>query len=195
MRKIFIVGYHSSGKDEIAEDLRSMGLRVGTLFNNLPDTNDPTQYGMNQLHYTNNDIHEIFENKAFVFLHEIHESVKPYYEGLTFHEYQNNDIFVVSPNQLNSISNIPDDIVYVWLDNNLQNRKSRYQDEKRKYNFKLQDEIEKKNTEDFLNIIYANNKNGALLYFFNEDPKRVSAIVASIYLHTDLLAIYKTRLK
>ena len=53
--KTFILGFHGSGKQEIADILRKEGIKVGKLFTNLPT--------FNNLSYQN---YEYFEKILFI---------------------------------------------------------------------------------------------------------------------------------
>ena len=109
-----------------------------------------------------------------------------YYEGISFFEYQENDVFVMTPDQFFSVSKFDNDVVFVWLDNNVSQRKYTFRREKRKYDFEVQESIEREYMQDFIDRLYEY----PVLYFFNEEPERVSAILYSVITHPDLLEKY-----
>lgn len=194
--KFFIIGLHASGKHEIAHMLEDMGLKYGRLFTshdiglgNLP------AYAANEYeHYDAMDIHDIFENNAYIFMHEHQDpcimSSYKCFEGLSKYAYDNNDVFVLSLDQFMDIpsNNIPSDAVFVWLDNIKNNRYNRYRIEKCEYNFSNREELEKKDIKEFTKTLYSNAKN--IIYFTNEEPCRIATIIYSIHKHPDLLNLF-----
>ena len=54
------------------------------------------------------------------------------------------------------------------------------------------DRIEKSNMSDFIKNIY-NFPKSHLIYFFNEDPQRVAAIIYALVKHPDLLPIFEKK--
>jgi hypothetical protein len=88
-----------------------------------------------------------------------------------------------------SQSAIKEDICFVWLDNNKDERLMRYRREKREYNFTSREEIERRDVASFFKTMYSFN-NSKLLYFVGEEPGRVAAIVYSLIKHPELIDIY-----
>jgi hypothetical protein len=196
--KYIIIGMHSSGKHEIADILENNGIKCGKLFTNLDTHLMPSVYnGLNYEQYTIKDVNDIFENNAYIFLQDfpfgdnINALSCKYYEGLSTYEFENNDVFVMSPDQLFSISptSIKDDVIFVWLDNPKKERLNRYYAEKRSYNFSDREEIENKDATSFVKALYGFDKSN-VLYFTNEDPVRVAAILYSLIIYPDLLPIF-----
>lgn len=196
--KFFIIGMHASGKHEIARQLENLGMKYGKCFSSVPNVNNVENlYAKGEFEqYNVMDISEVFENNAYIFIQEqpdniLNVSAHKYFEGLSKYTYDTNDVFVLSPDQFMSIalSNIPQDAVYIWLDNTKTNRQNKYKTEKREYIFNEREYIEKKDIKDFVKSLY-NIANGKLLYFTNEDPGRVSAIIYSMYKHDDLINTY-----
>jgi hypothetical protein len=196
--KFFIIGMHASGKHEIAHQLENLGMKYGKCFSSVPNVNNVENlYAKGEFEqYNIMDISEVFENNAYIFIQEqpdniLNVSAHKYFEGLSKYTYDTNDVFVLSPDQFMSIalSNIPQDAVYIWLDNTKTNRQNKYKMEKREYIFNEREYIEKKDIKDFVKSLY-NIANGKLLYFTNEDPGRVSAIIYSMYKHDDLINTY-----
>ena len=200
--KYIIIGMHSSGKQEVVDILENYGVHCGRLFTNLQNSAEPNIYnGSNYEQYSSKDIHDVFENNAYIFMHEfpfgddismlnLVNSAK-YYEGLSLYEFENNDVFVMSPDQLFSISpsSIKDDICFIWLDNTKKERLNRYYAEKRTYSFSNREDLETKDSNAFVKFLYGFEK-GRVLYFTNEDPARVASVVYSLIKHPDLLDIY-----
>lgn len=194
--KYIIVGLHSSGKQKVADILSSWGDRCGKIFSNLPKPSDMIYNSTNYESFESKDVYDIFENNAYIFLQEIYTNslyfhVDKYYEGLSKYSFDNNDIFILSPDQLLNIppNVIKEDICFVWLDNTEQNRLNRYIDEDRKYNFAERDEYEKKDIGAFMKYMYTFNKS-AVIYFNNEEPSRIAAIIHSLLIHPDLYDIF-----
>lgn len=197
--KYFIIGLHSSGKQEVVDILENLGVNCGRLFTNLDESYRTDIYnGGNYELYAVQDINSIFENNAYIFMQEvpllgdINVCAYKFYEGLTTHEFENNDVFVISPDQLFSINptSIKDDICFIWMDNTKSNRINRYYSEKRSYSFTNREEIEKKDSTSFVKALYEFNRSD-VLYFTNEDPYRVAAVIYSLIKHPDLLDVYK----
>lgn len=196
--KYFIVGLHASGKQEVNDILKEHGVKCGNIFTNLKkdEYNAKNIYNNNYEYYDISEINKIFENNAYIFIHDIpgifNVSAFKYFEGLSKYEFDNNDVFVLSPDQVLNIvpSSIKEPICFVWLDNKKSNRKSRYIQENRTYNFNEREAIEKHDINAFVKSLY-NTPNSCVLYFTDEEPDRVSAIIYSAIKHPDLLDIYK----
>ena len=196
--KYIIIGMHCSGKQEVADILENNGVRCGRLFTNLDNPTASTIYnGSNYEQYSSKDINDIFENNAYIFLQEfpfgnvLMTSVCKHYEGLSLYEFENNDVFVMSPDQLFAISpaSIKDDITFIWMDNPKKNRLNRYYSEKRTYSFYNREDIELKDASSFVKFLYGFDKSN-VLYFTNEEPSRIAAIIYSAIQHPDLLPMY-----
>lgn len=191
---------HGSGKHEVADILESNNIRCGRLFTNLDKDNLSTSsiYNYNKYeYYSSHDVNDIFENNAYIFLQEfpftenLIATVNKYYEGLSLYEFENNDVFVLSPDQLFAISptSIKDDVTFIWMDCSKKERLGRYHNERRNYNFYNREDIELKDVSSFVKFLYGFDKSN-VLYFTSEDPNRVAAIVYSAIKHPDLLPIY-----
>lgn len=186
--KFIIVGLHSSGKQQVIKDLASLGVRTGKIFRNTSNVKSSI-YTLSDIVYTCDDINAITENQSYVFIKENRRSAIPFFEGLSSYEFMSNEVFVMSPDQFNDVPEFPKNVCFVWLDNSQSNRRLRHNAEKRKYDFNMQDDYETQDMNDFITRIYDND----ILYFNNEEPKRVSAIIYSLLRHPELLNIYKTR--
>lgn len=197
--KYIIIGMHSSGKQEVADILENNGIKCGRLFTNLDNPSAPEVYnGSNYEQYTYKDINEIFENNAYVFMQEfpfgdeqLNVSACKYYEGLSLYEFENNDVFIMSPDQLFTVSptSIKDEVTFIWLDNPKKDRMNRYHAERRTYSFYNRENIEFKDSGSFVKFLYGFDKS-RVLYFTNEDPMRIAAIIYSVVKHPELLPIY-----
>lgn len=191
--KIFIVGKQCSGKTDVLDECEALGLRVGREFCNIKSKEihiDP-KYEL----YSIDDIDKIFENNAYISITGIDESgvLDGYmgYRGLSLYTFDNSDIMLLHPQQVCALNkkSITDQIVFIWLDNNRDNRIHRYAEKKHTYNFIEIEDIESQFDADFIKTIY-NFPNSKLLYFNNEDPDRVAAIAYAIIMHPDLLDIF-----
>ena len=196
--KYIIIGMHGSGKQEVADILENNGVRCGRLFTNLDNLSTPSVYNSsNYEQYTSKDINDIFENNAYVFIQEfpftenLVVTANKYYEGLSLYEFENNDVFVMSPDQLFAISptSIKDDVTFIWLDCSKKERLARYHNERRTYSFYSREDIELKDSSSFVKFLYGFDKSN-VLYFTSEEPNRVAAIIYSTIKHPDLLPIY-----
>ena len=190
--KFIIIGMHGSGKHEIAHQLQEMGLKYGKNFSNA-DPN-PNIYGEHE-QYDNQDITDIFENNAYIYIHEhqdqfVINSLKSF-EGLSKYTYDNNDVFIMSPDQFMAIpnNNMPDDVIWVWLDNTKTNRYNRFKCDGLEYDFNYRERLEKFDIKEFVKSLY-NVTDSNLIYFTNEDPNRIATIIYSIYTHPDLLNVF-----
>ena len=196
--KYIIIGMHGSGKQEVADILENNGIKCGKLFTNLDNPSIPDIYnGSNYEQYSSKDVNDIFENNAYVFLQEfpfgniLNASACKYYEGLSLYEFENNDVFVMSPDQLFAISPtaIKTDVTFIWMDNPKTDRLNRYYTEKRTYSFYNREEIELKDSNSFVKFLYGFDKS-KVMYFTSEEPNRVAAIIYSVIKYPDLLPIY-----
>jgi hypothetical protein len=197
--KYIIIGMHGSGKQEVADILENNGIRCGRLFTNLDNPTASNIYnGSNYEQYSTKDINEIFENNAYIFLQEFpfndaltSVNANKYYEGLSLYEFENNDVFVMSPDQLFAISPaaVKDDITFIWMDNPKKNRLNRYYSERRTYNFYNREDVELKNSSSFVKFLY-NFDRSNVIYFTNEEPSRIAAVIYSAIQHPDLLPMY-----
>ena len=193
--KFFIVGMHCSGKQEILDILENHDVSCGRQFSNLSSPSNQVYNSYNYELYDMVDINEIFENNAYIFINELDSysnlNSYKYYEGLSKYEFDNNDVFSISPDQLLHISkkNINDDVCFIWVDNNKEDRLNRYRSEKREYSFSSREEIEKKDINTIIKTIYNFNKS-KVLYFVNEEPGRVAAVIYSLVKHPELIDIY-----
>lgn len=189
--KYFIVGLHASGKNEAIDILRDNGVKCGNLFTNLESPNEKV-YNYNRYdYYPRQDINTVFENDAYLFIQELNPhqySDEPYYEGISKYTFDENDVFVISPDQLIGINqnSIKEPVCFVWMDSTKSQRISRYKEERRQYNFMERDEIEKRDIDSFVKTLYS-FKNSEVMYFYNEQPQRVATIIETVIKHPDTL--------
>ena len=109
------------------------------------------------------------------------ENSYKYYEGLTKYEFDNNDVFVISPDQFLNIpqNTINEQVCFIWMDNTKEDRLTRYKSEKRSYSFSARESIEKRDIDAFVKTLY-NFNNSKVIYFTNEEPCRVATIVYTL---------------
>lgn len=195
--KYFIIGFNGSGKQEIVDILSSYNIKCGKLFTNALNPSN-TLYNYDKYEqYSATDILNIFENKAYIFIQElqckdnINVTSHKYFEGLSKYTFDNNEVFVLSPDQFISIPpcNFTEDICIIWVDNTRSNRLKRFFDEKRTYNFSEREDIEKRDIDTFVKMIYSTPKSH-VIYFADEEPCRVAAAIYSMIKHPDLIEIY-----
>lgn len=179
--KYIIIGFNGSGKMAVANRLKEMGVSVGQTFRSSDTVN--AQYSLSTTVYDVKEINNLFDNQAYLFIKESSNKANKYYEGISFYEYQNHDVFVMTPDQFNIVPRFDDNVIFVWLDNTTSQRRLRHRMEKRKYDFTRQELIEREYIQDFTDRINDN----AILYFTNEEPERVAAIIYSVIQHPDLL--------
>lgn len=182
--KFIIIGFNGSGKMAVANRLRELEIKVGQTFRSSDTVGN--QYSLSTTVYDVKEINNLFENQAYLFIKESNNKANKYYEGISFYEYQNNDVFVMTPDQFNTVARFDENVIFVWLDNNASQRRSRHRMEKRKYDFTRQERIEQEYVQDFTERIGDN----AILYFMNEDPDRVAAVIYSVIKHPDLLDVF-----
>lgn len=190
--KFFIVGAQGTQKRDLLEIIRQdhPEMRIAKLFSNV----NPEQRGLyrniNDYNiYKENEIRGVFENKAYLFIKEIDEISYNIYEGISLYDFDNSDVISLSPDEMVRIPiNTPlnDDVCIVWLDNNEKNRFNNYKIGKLDYSFKQREEIEKQCMNDFVSNIYS-FPNSKLIYFYNEDVERVSAIIYALYKDNTLI--------
>lgn len=189
--KTIIVGMHSSGKQELFEILTNdYKIPCGRLFTNT-NIND-NRYDF----FSDKDLIELFENKAYIFLKEVDDYSRNLYEGLSLYEYDNNSVFLLSPSQFVAIPQqfFNEPICLIWLDDSKTQRRVRYDYERRTYNFNEQEELERRDLDDFIKTIY-NNKNFHILYFNNEDIERIGSIVYACAKYPDLIFNFEKTFK
>lgn len=180
--KCIVVGMHCSGKQELFDILTKQNVKCGKLFSN--STINDIRYDF----FTDKDVLGIFENRAYMFIKELEEYSRESYEGLSLYEYDNNDVFILSPSQFMSIpiQMFNDDVCLVWMDNSKNNRKERFDEERRSYTFLEVENAEQREMPDFIKTIYGNKK-FHVIYFSNEDIGRISSVVYALTKYNDLV--------
>ena len=194
--KVFVVGKQCSGKTDVLDACEELGLRIGREFCNLKSHVIHIDPKYEQ--YSIDDIDKIFESGAYICITGIDESgvLDGYmgYRGLSLYTFDNSDIMLLHPQQVCAINKkvITDQVVFVWLDNNRDNRIHHYAEKKCTHDFIEVEDIESQFDSDFIKTIY-NFPNSKLLYFNNEDPERVAAIVYALVKHPELLDIFANK--
>lgn len=194
--KYFVIGLHASGKQEVLDNLSKLGVNCGKKFSNIDKPSTNIYNSHNYELYTINDVNEVFENEAYVFIKELQSkhllNTNKYFEGLSKYTFDQNDVFALSPDQFISISpiNVNDEVCFVWLDNTKSYRKNKYYNDKCSYNFNEREEIEKRDMNEFVKSIY-NFPNSHMIYFNNEEPERIATIIYTLIKHPELFKLYK----
>lgn len=193
--KYFIVGLHSTGKQEVVDHLEKMGVKCGKIFSNIEEPSEELYNSKNYELYTNEDINNVFENNAYIFMHELplmqlNFKTGKYYEGLSKYSFDQNEVFILSPNQLLAISpnSINEDICFVWLDSTKTRRSARYHSEHRMYNYQDRENIERKDLGSFVKTLYSYN--APMIYFIDEEPLRVATIIYTTITHPDTFDMF-----
>jgi hypothetical protein len=186
--KFFIVGLHSSGKSDIVDVLERKGISCGHIFSDITTPKDSIYNSYNYELYTTKDVNEVFENDAYLFVKECKIGDQKFYEGLSRHTFENNDVFVLSPDQLlvTSFNNVDEDVCFVWVDNTKSNRYNKYLDDRKTYNFKQREVVETEDLSTFVKTIYTK----PMLYFCNEDPARIASIIYTMVKYPELQEIF-----
>lgn len=186
--KFFIVGLHSSGKSDIVDMLERKGISCGHIFSDITTPKDSIYNSYNYELYTTKDVNEVFENDAYLFVKECKNGNQKFYEGLSRHTFENNDVFVLSPDQLlvTSFNNVDEDVCFVWVDNTKSNRYNKYLDDRKTYNFKQREVVETEDLSTFVKTIYTK----PMLYFCNEDPARIASIIYTMVKYPELQEIF-----
>lgn len=185
--KYLIVGRQGCGLPEIIEEIENMGLSVGHIFRSTRDL-DPQSYTLSRIVYDYTDIEKIEETDSYIFIQESFQKEK-FLEGLSFYEYDRNDISYMG---IDHIVKIPQkvwdkmDVTIIWLDNTYDFRYNYMLENHYKHAFKIQEDNENFNIPGFMERIYDKKH----IYFFNEDPKRVASILYALVKHPDLSDIF-----
>lgn len=194
--KIFVIGRQCSGKTDILNECEELGMSVGREFCNLDSPNlhiDP-KYEK----YSMDDINKIFENNAYVCISGVDEKgiLDGYmgYRGISSYTYDNSEVMLLHPQQVCSLNMgaIKDDVLFVWVDNNRDNRIHKYAEHNYKYDFVELEDVESQCDSDFIKTVY-NFPNSKILYFNNEDPGRVAAIIYALSKHQDLVDVFASK--
>lgn len=193
--KVFIVGKQCTGKLEVLNRLEELGCVVGRPFSNIEEY-DPRIY-MDPAYsmYSELDIERIFEQESYIYIHGCRERGVPNAHmiqfGLSLYTFDGAEVFSLTPEEFLAIQQkkFNEDILIVWLDNTRQDRYVRHNREDRLYNFDQREKEESICDSELCKQIYSVPSAG-VLYFNNEVPERIAAIIYSILKHDDLLSIY-----
>lgn len=191
--KIFITGNNAVGKSDVLCELEKFGISdisIGKRFASLEGLPNECYLDNSTYEYLENtEIIKLFESKSYFFIHENSTFDVSFFEGLSMWSYNKGNVFVLTPSQFLEIPKFEKDNVIVWMDGSVKNRRTRYLENRKKYNFTKLDEHERSLSKPLIEKIYQNEN---VLYFNNEEPSRVAAIIASLILHPELLKIYRT---
>lgn len=189
--KFFIVGAQGTGKRELLEYIQQdhPEMHIAKLFSNV----NPEQKGLyrnieDYVACDEQDIRAVFENNAYLFMNGVDEISYNIFEGISLREFDESDVVMLTPDEMVRIPNMDlgDNICFIWLDNNTKNRFNRYKSKKFNYSFQQRADVEKQCMNDFISNIYS-FPNSKLLYFYNEDPGRISAIIYALYKDNTLI--------
>lgn len=194
--KYFIVGLHSTGKQEVVDHLEKMGVKCGKIFSNIEEPSEEIYNSRNYELYSNEDINDVFENDAYVFIQELPQTTmsfktEKYYEGMSKYSLDQNEVFILSPDQILAISPntlAGEDICFVWLDSTKTRRMARYHNEHRRYNYLDRENIERKDLGAFVKALYAYD--APMIYFIDEEPMRVATIIYTTITHPDTFDMF-----
>lgn len=185
--KYLIIGRQGSGIPEIVEDLEKLGVSVGHIFRSIPEV-DEKSYTLSKIVYDFSDIEKIEETNSYIFIQECFQKEK-FLEGLSFYEYDNNDVIYMG---IDHVAKIPQkvwdkmNVTIIWLDNTYDFRMNYMLENGYKHMYYIQEDNEGFNIAGFTDRVYDKSH----IYFFNEDPKRISAIIYSLVKYPDLLDIF-----
>ena len=192
--KIWLVGPQGTCKRDIYRLLAKNGFRCGKLFTNA--TLDDVKYNKYLYKYFPTEtINDMFENGSNLFVCSCGEDQENIYTGLDFCEYDDNDVFVLTPEQFVGISRqqyLKDGLVvwldggWVWRKNNISYDEYRTPDDPT-YNYNDVERIESSFARHFyraMTELAATAKN--VLYFHEENPTRVKTIIKTIALNPKL---------
>lgn len=183
--KFLIVGRQGSGISQVVQELENLKVSVGHIFRSIKDLK-PESYTLSQKIYSYEDIEKMEITHAYIFLQERFQREK-FIEGLSFWDYDNNDVIYMGVDQMAQIpEKVWDDmnVIIVWLDDNTDNRMSRLRT--CHHDINLQENNEKPYIQGFVDRIY----DKPYLYFFNETPERTATIIWSLVKYPDLIDIY-----
>lgn len=185
--KYLLIGRQGCGIPEIVRELEELGLDVGHIFRSMENI-DPKSYSLSRIVYDYSDIEKIEETDSYIFMQECFQKEK-FLEGLSFYEYDRNDVVYMG---VDHIAKIPQkvwdkmNVTIVWLDNTYDFRYNYMLDNGYTHIFDIQEDNENFGISGFMERVYDKDH----IYFFNENPQRVAAIVYSLVKHPDLLDIF-----
>ena len=193
--KYIVVGMHSCGKYDVYNILSTENYKCGKLFTNN-NYLDELYNGDCYETYDDEDIQQIFENNAYIFMQELDSNNANYFEGLSLYDFENNDVFILNPQQFNQIPcvELKDEVCFIWMDNNKTNRMERFKESKLLYNFNEREKLESDDLNSFISNIY-NFPKSHLLYFYNEEPCRVASIIKAMIKYPDLITDFEKNFK
>lgn len=189
--KIWLVGPQGTCKRDIYRLLEADKFRTGKLFTNI-SLDEVTYNKYLYKYFPSETVNEIFENGSHLFTCSCTCDEENIYTGLDFAEYDEHDVFVLTPEQFLSLSRqqyLKDGLV-VWLDggwtwrrNNIRYHEYRTMDDPT-YNYNLIEESERSSYQHFYRAISELARDAKnVIYFHEESPCRVKAIVKAIALN------------
>ena len=195
--KIFVIGKHSIGKYTTSKLLEEKGVKVARVFSNRPPGLIDTYIYLDKdyRYLETQDIHNLFETKSCLFLGS--DSNGEFYVGLDFMELDKNEVFFLSPNQFLELDEkmIREEVLVIWVDATYEYRLRRYFNNQLEYNFEQVEAFEEIYDGQFMGSYYNKLKSTSHftedLYFINEEPNRLAAIVYSILKDPNIIDLYK----
>lgn len=188
--KYILIGPHSSGKREVLSVCRSMGLRVGSQFVVPGDIPDEIYQDEDADVYTFKEVSNIYTQGAYLCMSS--GGIVPageIYRGISLYEFDNNDVFYITPDQLPSLNKTvlnKYNIVWIWLDNTRVKRENYHKSNDFYYDFAAQERNEA--MDDFPSLLYSYGY--PVLYFSGDIPERIATVIYTLVKYPSLLEIY-----
>lgn len=182
--KYIVVYLHSSNEDIIKDYLSRLGIKVCNMFRDRDDIPNNTYHNSNIV-YNIDDINNMFENNSYIILHRKYNNIS-YYEGISKYDYDNSEILFLTPDQFNLLSLNKDDCV-IWIDDTRDTRYRNYINNQYDYDFVKEENYEGRDMINCINKITERD----YIYFSNEDPYKIFAIIYSIIKYPDLIKIFQ----
>ena len=195
--KIFVIGKHSIGKYTTSKLLEEKGVKVARVFSNRPPKliDTYTYLDKDYRYLETQDIHNLFETKSCLFLGS--DPHGEFYVGLDFMELDKNEVFFLSPNQFLELDEkmIREEVLVIWVDATYEYRLRRYFNNQLEYNFEQVEAFEEIYDGQFMESYYNKLKSTSHfmddLYFINEEPNRLAAVIYSILKDPNIMDLYK----
>ena len=186
--KYCLIGKHASNKSKILDYLEDLQISVARPMSNAP-SEDGLCLDAKYDRYSTEDVLKLFRSRLYVYMTKINPLLH-IYKGLSYDVFDKNDVFAINQQDFPNINKeLFKDVVFVWCDDKLNTRIRNYVENKSKYAFEEQEELDSQNDFDFVKNLY-NFKNAKILYFTNENPNRIATILYTLIKYPDLLDLY-----
>lgn len=114
--KIIIVGKTASGKDYFLNEFRKLGYKIGTKYTTRPIRTNEIP-GQTYYYSDNNSFIKMESNNLFFCRQRFHVNNDIWYYGLTNYEWENNEVFILTPNEIDQVYHkLPSNTIIVYLD-------------------------------------------------------------------------------